>query len=152
MNQSLIKFPHLEFTRSAISTRINDTKSILKDLVLVCKHSDNEHKLYRDKTTNEYWQVSYAWNWGAKPYCFLVPTIETEDWLKERYVDPDELLIYVASMKDFLSNEENRKINNLERHVRSLQRIGNLPPNPSGRWFGPYKSENIIPDLKALQL
>lgn len=147
MNPSLKKYPHIEFTREAVSKRAKETKEILSALVLVAEHPDSEHRLYRDNKTNEYWQYSSAWNWGAKPYCFLVPEIDNEEWKKERFVDPDEMMIFIAGMQQFLSVPTNRQINNLKDHVESLQRIGNIPKNPEGRWFGPYKRENVIPNL-----
>ena len=51
--------------------------------------------------------MAYAWNWGAKPYRFLVASIRVEGWQKERYVDPDEVLIYFASMNAFSFDLEN---------------------------------------------
>ena len=148
MTQSLLEYPHIEFTRDAVSKRAKETKSILSRLVLVAEHSDREHRLYRDEKTTELWQYASAWNWGAKPYCFLVPEIDPEAWKAERYVDPDEMLIYVAMMQQFLSAPTNRKIPELPKHVKSLQRIGNLPKDPEGRWFGPYERQNIIPNLE----
>jgi hypothetical protein len=150
MKQSLAQYPHIEFTRKTVTRRAKETKEILSRLTLVSEHPDKEHRLYRDTATNEYWQYASAWNWGAKPYCFLVPEIEIEEWEKERYVDPDELLLYCASMKEYLSVPAHREIPDLVTHVMSLQRIGNLPKDPEGRWFGPYERKNIIPDLEMI--
>jgi len=150
MNQSLQQYPHIEFTREAVSKRAKETKGILTDLELVAKHEDDEHRLYRNKKTNEFWQYASAWNWGAKPYCFLVPEIEKEDWAVERYVDPDEMLVYVARMQQFLLIPTNRHIPKLKEHIESLQKVGNFPPSPTGRWFGPYEHQNIIPDLEQV--
>ena len=150
MNQSLPDYPHIEFTREAVSKRAKATKEILSRLRLISEHPDGEHRLYRDERTNEFWQYASAWNWGAKPYCFLVPEIDPDEWKAERYVDPDEMLIYVAMMQEFLSVPTNREIIDLPKHVQSLQRIGNLPKNPEGRWFGPYERGNIIPNLEQI--
>mgnify|MGYP007099838065 FL=1 len=150
MNQSLPDYPHIEFTREAVSKRAKATKEILSRLRLISEHPDGEHRLYRDERTNEFWQYASAWNWGAKPYCFLVPEIDPDKWKAERYVDPDEMLIYVAMMQEFLSVPTNREIIDLPKHVQSLQRIGNLPKNPEGRWFGPYERGNIIPNLEQI--
>lgn len=150
MDQSLSMYPHIEFSREAVSKRARQTKGILSRLTLLAKHSDGEHRLYRDEKTNEFWQYSSAWNWGAKPYCFLVPEIDPEVWKEERYVDPDEMLIYVAMMQQFLSVPTNREISDLPKHISSLQRIGSFPKDPEGRWFGPYKRENIMPDLEQI--
>ncbi len=150
MNKSLEKYPHIPFDRKEITTRIKETQSLINSLKLIAKHPDKEHRLYKDENTKEYWQFAYAWNWGSKPYCFLVPEIDIDDWKNERFVDPDELSIYVASMKDYLSIPTNRQIENLPEHVKQLQQIGNLPKAPQGRWFGPYRPEKIIPNLEHL--
>ena len=127
MTDSLKNFPHIEFTREAISKRARQTKKIIASLKLIAEHPDNEHKLYFDEKRNVYWQYASAWNWGAKPYCFLVPEISIEDWNQERYVDPDEMLIYGALMQQYLAVPSNKKIPNLAQHIKSLQRIGTLP-------------------------
>jgi hypothetical protein len=150
MNQSLQDYPHIEFSRQAVSERAKETKKILSDLSLIAKHTDGEHRLYKNEFTGEHWQYASAWNWGAKPYCFLVPEIDPEEWKEERYVDPDELIIYVAVMQQFLSVPTNRKIPELRRHIQSLQKIGNFPQEPEGRWFGPYRQDNVIPNLEQI--
>lgn len=142
---ALAQFPHLEFSRDSISKRAKETPSIIKGLRLLAEHSDKEHRLYKNDQTGEFWQYSNAWNWGAKPYCFIVPDIDPEVWCQERYVDPDELLIYGASMRDYLAVLSNRALPNLGEHIRMLQRIRTLPQDPEGRWFGPYLPENVIP-------
>ena len=152
MNQSLQQYPHIEFTREAVSKRAKETKGIISELELVAKHEDGEHRLYRNKETNEFWQYASAWNWGAKPYCFLVPEIAPDEWKNERFVDPDEMLIYVATMQRFLSVPTNRKIKGLKKHIESLQRIKRFPEEPIGRWFGPYERQNIIPDLEQVEV
>ena len=143
MTNSLTKYPHIQFKRNEVSKRIKETKNLLKSFKLIAEHPDQEHKLFLDESTNEYWQLAYAWNWGAKPYGFIVPLIRVEEWQKERYVDPDELLIYVASMQNYLAIPTNRQIKNLPDHVKQLQKMGNLPKDPEGRWFGPYKATCI---------
>ena len=150
MNQSLSDYPHIEFSRESVSKRAKETKDILSRLTLLSEHPDGEHRLYRDEETKEYWQYASAWNWGAKPYCFLVPGIGVDSWAEERYVDPDELLIYASSMHQFLSVPANCKIPELRKHVASLQNIGNMPKDPEGRWFGPYEAANIIPDFEKI--
>ena len=150
MNTSLTQFPHIEFTREAVTKRAKETKAIVGGLTLIGEHTDGEHRLYVDDATGDCWQYSSAWNWGAKPYCFLVPSITLEDWLAERYVDPDEMIIYVAVMQQFLAAPTNRQIPDLPKHVSSLQHIGNMPKDPEGRWFGPYLRENVIPNLEQV--
>jgi hypothetical protein len=143
--KSLSTYPHIDFRREAVSNRTKETKAILTKLTLLANHDDQEHRLYKDDETGDYWQYASAWNWGAKPYCFLVPSIETAEWQMERYVDPDELLIFVAAMGQYLSVPSNRSIPNLATHMRMLQQIGTLPKKPEGRWFGPYEEKNVVP-------
>lgn len=148
MSNSLAQYPHIEFRRDAVDTRIKLTKSILANLSLLAEHPDGEHRLYLDNSKNEYWQYASAWNWGAKPYCFIVPAIEAGAWIERPYVDPDELLLYVAAMRQFLSVPSNRAIPNLKKHIQMLQRTRSMPQDPTGRWFDPYKPENIIPKVE----
>lgn len=147
MSNEITSYPDIEFTREAVSKRIKETKEIISKLSLLEKHPDNEHRLYVNEQTGAYWQYASAWNWGAKPYCFIVPKIEIADWRQERYVDPDELMLYVIQMRQFLAAPSNKSIPNLAEHVAMLQRMRTFPENPKGRWFGPYKSENVIPNL-----
>lgn len=107
MESLLAKYPHIPFNRKEVSKRIKETNALLKKLKLIAQHPDQKHKLFLDESTQAYWQLAYAWNWGAKPYRFLVPSIRVDGWQKERYVDPDELLIYVASMNAFSFDLEN---------------------------------------------
>lgn len=148
MKESLDKYPHLTFDRAAVSKRIKETKPLLKTLTLVAEHPDNEHKLYRDPTSGEMWQLANAWNWGSQPYCFLVPSIDPEEWKEEPFVDPDEMLLFTARMSQFLSQPSVKQMPNLKAHVDNLQQVKMLPQNPKGRWFGPYMKENIIPGLE----
>lgn len=146
--EAIDKYPHIPFERSAVTRRAKETPEILRGLELVAEHVDGEHKLYRNPGNGELWQRSNAWNWGAKPYCFLVPAIATEDWKQEPFVDPDEMLIFTAVMSQFLAQPSVRQMANLKAHVENLQQVKMLPRYPTGRWFGPYKKENIIPNLE----
>lgn len=156
-------FEDLEMLRKVISKRIKETKKLKKALKLLSKSDDGEHVLMECEGCGQYWQGSRAWNWGNDLYLFHVPKITTEDWQQEVYVQPDELLIYVASLQGILSqgnfepkNEPCRVVgcdnpaikglvNCLEHHVQNLQKINQLPRNPNGRWFPPYLAENFKP-------
>ncbi len=148
MTGSLDRYPHIQFRRTDVTKRIRETKAILKTLTLVAESPDSEHKLYSDPNTGELWQLARAWNWGAEPYCFLVPAIDPEDWKREQFVDPDELLIFAAVMSQFLARPSVQRMADPKGHVENLQQVSVLPRNPKGRWFGPYKKDNIIPDLE----
>lgn len=157
------EFEDLEMLRKVISKRIKESKKLKKVLNLLTKSEDGEHVLMNCKSCGQYWQSSRAWNWGNDPYLFRVPEIKNADWRQEPYVQPDELLVYVASLQDILSqsnfepkNEPCRMkgceqsaikglANCLEHHVQNLQKINQLPQNPEGRWFPPYLAENFKP-------
>lgn len=158
-------YEDLEFLRKVISKRIKETRSLKKFLVLVAEHPDKEHKLYRCNECGQLWQSSRAWNWGNDEYLFKVPQTETDAWKSEVFVQPDELLIFTASVSDFLKrntfteNDTSCSVSGCERkavsgsvsclrhHIESLQRARTMPSYPTGRWFKPYVRENIIPAL-----
>ena len=159
---SCSEFEDLEFLRNVIAKRIKETRALKKTLELLATHPGKEHKLYRCKVCGQLWQGSHAWNWGNDEYLFKVPPIDTNEWLSEVFVQPDELLIFTAVVGDFLkSNSFEEKdslcsvsgckrkavassVNCLPHHLESLQRARTMPSNPSGRWFKPYVRENII--------
>ncbi|HOI54379.1 MAG TPA: hypothetical protein PLP01_03950 [Phycisphaerae bacterium] len=150
----------LELQREAITRRAGEYKKIATRLVVLGKHPDGEHVLMKCPVCNQCWQRSSAWNWGAKPYLFGVPAIELSDWLELPFVDPDEVLIFAASIDRFLTIQKFVASTNscrkegcskhaikgsvfcLKHHVESLQRIHTLPQTPSGRWWGPYERFN----------
>lgn len=154
----------IEFTRSAVSGRLKASRSLRKSLSLIAKHGDGEHKLYSCEACGQLWQGSRAWNWGNDEYLFRVPGIELSEWLKEVFVQPDELLIYVARMAEFLKisfaeGESDCRIGGckqkavqglatcLPHHIESLQDMGRFPQEPVGRWFEPYLRAQIVPKL-----
>ena len=162
---SCSSFRDLEFVRKDISKRIKESRSLRKSLELVSSHTDAEHKLYRCQSCGQMWQGSRAWNWGNDEYLFKVPIIEVADWLENVFVQPDELLIYVAVVGEYWhrnrfdlsekicraqSCSRNAIANSvlcLRHHMESLQRAHMLPTSPVGRWFPPYEESGIIPPL-----
>ncbi len=166
---SCSEFEDLEFLRKLISERIKQSRSLKESLELVIDNPDGEHKLYRCQVCHQFWQGSRAWNWGNDEYLFCVPGIFADEWLSNVYVQPDVLLIFVASIKDFFSRNdfsetavacrvegcEVSAVTGLARclrhHVQSLQKGRMLPANPDGRWFGPYESARILPDYDSIQ-
>jgi hypothetical protein len=162
----------LDLVRDAISKRIRISNSLKRGLTLVVRHADQEHRLYRCEVCGSLWQAAYASNWGAKEYFFQVLHIESVDWEKERYVDPDELLLFVAVITSFLGQQGlelaasacrvedcGEKAIRLSafcvrHHVENLQRVGQLPPHPEGRFFGTYSSldrDRLGTYLKSIQ-
>jgi hypothetical protein len=162
---SCAEYEHIEFLRKAVRKRINASRSLKKSLALLMKHPDGEHKLYRCTACDQMWQGSRAWNWGNDEYLFRVPDIKEGQWIKEVFVQPDELLIFTAVLGDFLSanrftvlkapcgvdgcrdNAVSGTSTCLRHHVEALQRVHQLPETPTGRWFEPYARENIVPAL-----
>lgn len=162
-NCKCAEFEELEMLRKVISKRIKETKNLKTSLTLLSKTDDGEHLLMQCQVCGQLWQGSRAWNWGNELYLFQVPTISTEDWQQDVYVQPDELLIYVASMQSILAQNNFKQknepcklegceqpvikglVNCLEHHVQNLQKVNQLPQNPKGRWFSPYLAENFLP-------
>lgn len=156
-------FEDLEMLRKVISKRIKETKKIKQALLLLAKSEDSGNVLMECESCGQYWQGSRAWNWGNDLYLFHVPKITIEEWQKQPYVKPDELLIYVAVLQgiveqgNFEPKNEPCRIEGcnqqavsglahcLEHHVQNLQKINQLPRSPEGRWFPPYYYENFKP-------
>ena len=162
---SCSEFEHLEFLRKVVSRRIKESHALKQSMNVIAKHPEGEHKLYRCGECGQLWQGSRAWNWGNEEYLFRVSRVDVDSWKSEVFVQPDELLIFTAVMDDYISQNAftdrgflcntpdcGRKAvlgtaNCLRHHIESLQRVGNLPPDPKGRWFHPYVRENIVLDL-----
>ena len=156
-------FRDLELVRKDISKRIKESRQLRTVLDLVCSHSDAEQKLYQCKVCGTLWQGSRAWNWGNDEYLFTVPPITLADWQQEVFVQPDELLIFVAVIGEFWDKnrfdlteeycrtegcQNNSIVNSVlcpRHHMESLQHAHMLPATPTGRWFPPYKIEGILP-------
>lgn len=162
MNCTCGEYADLKLDRADISRRSKQSKRLRGILNLVTEHREGEHKLFRCSTCEQLWQQSRAWNWGNIEYLFKVPPIAVRDWESLPYVAPDELLIYAAVLDRFLAGKTFRpteakcrhegcakqavelSVHCLRHHIESLQRIGNLPKTPAGRWFDPYR--NISPE------
>jgi hypothetical protein len=158
-------FDDLEFLREVITKRIKESRSLKKSLSLVATHPEKEHKLYVCNDCGQQWQGSRAWNWGNDEYLFRVPVIDAAAWKDEVFVQPDELLIFTAVLSEILKRGEFKSTKDscrvegcgnlavsgsvqcLRHHIESLQVIRAAPAYPSGRWFGPYVRENIVPAL-----
>jgi hypothetical protein len=148
-------YADLELTRSAVSRRIRETKRLENRLELV-HDSEAEHRLYRCPVCTQLWQCNRAWNWENNAYLFRVPSISLVEWLAEPFQAPDEMLIYSAVMSDFFEKNDfsdgdrpcqspncprlaaRRVAHCVQHHVESLQKLGNLPKEPTGRLFPPY--------------
>jgi hypothetical protein len=157
------EYEHLEFRRAAISKRIRQSKKLKKTLQMIVEHGAGEHKLLKCPECDQYWQSSRAWNWGNDEYLFKVPDITSDEWLQEPYIQPDELLIYDAVMRNYMDQEFPESSRQcrvadcdehaltvsvfcLWHHIESLQESKVLPKEPDGRWFPPYHREGSSPN------
>ena len=157
-------YPDLEFKRSDISKRIKVTPTLKKSLSLVAKLPDNTdlHKLYICESCGQQWQLSRAWNWVNEPYLFRVPSVSAEEWLTLPYVQPDEMLIFIAVLEGMtpllrqlqelqcrMEPCRNKAIVGSvfcpQHHIESLQAVPSFPAYPRGRWFPPYERNGVIP-------
>src|SRR5688572_3274335 len=105
----------IELFRHNVNRRIKDTKRIKERLTLLGEHPNKMHKLFKCETCGQFWQSSYAWNWGGKEYIYKVPTITLEDWTVEAYIQPDQLLIYNGRMSNWY---ERNHFKESEEHCR----------------------------------
>jgi hypothetical protein len=150
-------YEDLPLDRKAISKRAGQYKEMASHLDVLLAHSDGEHVLLRCPMCGQHWQKGSAWNWGAREYIFKVPEIEPKEWSALPFVDPDEVLVFAASIDRFLSQQEfvatdqhcrqQDCVRNavkglafcLHHHVEQLQNLWLLPKTPIGRWWGAYE-------------
>ncbi|QDV75692.1 hypothetical protein Spa11_39120 [Botrimarina mediterranea] len=161
-----IEFADLELLRKEISSRAKHTKQLISLLKHRCTDSSEEHWLLECESCSQYWQRSLAWNWGNIPYLFRVPPINDLEWADRPFVQPDELLIFLAVVGKFYREKcsvlgvSNCKIDDCDspnvkfstfckrHHIEHLQANNLLPRFPIGRWFAPYEEANFrIPGL-----
>ena len=156
MSCGCAKYGSIELFREKISERIGQTRTLRRTLEIISEHPVEKHKLLKCFVCDQYWQLSYAWNWGDRAYLFKVPEIEPEEWLTEPYVQPAELLIHSAAMENYMSRNRfvetrnncrtnectNRAIKYsvfcLDHRIESLQIAGALPRRPYGRELPEY--------------
>lgn len=150
------QFGHLELCREDITKRIKQSVNLKRSLEIIAERKIDTCKLLKCPECDQFWQSSWAWNWGDKEYLFKVPHIKVSDWLTDPYCQPDKLLIYSASMQrfmelnNFIEKDAECRANScrvaavrnsifcLKHHIESLQDAGALPKMPKGRWFAPY--------------
>jgi hypothetical protein len=151
-------FPDLLLERKSITSRAKLQRALSNRLALVSSSPDAEHRLFHCPQCGAHWQGASAWALGAKPYMFRVPDTTAEEWSRERFVDPDEVLVFVALVERFLKAQQFGHAGNvcasqgcgltavtlsvfcLRHHVESLQDSKLLPRTPQGKWFGHYLS------------
>jgi len=149
-------YTDLELMRKQVSARAKVTPRISKGLENIAEHPGGEHRLLRCPECGQLWQSSSAWNWGAARYVFKVPEVPVQEWCALPFVQPDELLIYSATVGKAYETlqldpadvpcksegcSEPRVLLSLHcrrHHIKALQQARILPPDPFGRWFAPY--------------
>jgi hypothetical protein len=142
--------------RKSINLRIKESKQLKKLLSLITDKADRSNKLYRCNSCGQLWQGSYAWNWGGYEYLFKVPAINLDQWRIEPYVQPDELILYIALMQQYHERIDPTETTSictvagcgkhavklsmccLQHQIEQLQAIGILPKKPPGIYFPPY--------------
>ncbi len=152
-------YPAPLLLRRAITQRIRQTRTIRPTLTVLSSQADELLTLLQCPACASFWQESLAWSWGGKRYVYRVPPISEEEWLVEPYVQPHELLVYGASMANYLEMNEfvessrqcrfeqchDNAIDGLvlclHHHLASLRKLGLLPQLPVGRPFAPYQWE-----------
>lgn len=152
-------FKHLQLLRSEISTRIKESRTLIKALKLMDK-AENGECLYMCELCEQLWQLSRAWNWDGKVFLFKVPFTTLAEWKVEQFISPADMLIYSSLMgkyyseNDFKNSDEKCKKDNCENRalirnvlcenhfIENLQKFGQLPKPPKGRFFEPYKVGN----------
>ena len=151
------KYVHLELYREEITERIKESKLLKRRFEVIAEREVGAQRLFKCPECEQYWQSSWAWNWGDKEFLFKVPNIEPDKWLADPYVQPDLLMLYSASIQNYLAKNtfvekeaecravdcKNRAVQHsvfcFKHHIESLQKADALPKLPQGRWFAPYQ-------------
>ena len=159
-------YKHLELKRSDIEERSKQTEEIegLLEKLIQNKYKD---ALYKCKGCGQYWQVGYDWVGGGDKYYFKVPTIDTQDWLKKPYVQPDKLIMSATSINKFtklnsfsLKDEKckeksckykaiNYSVFCIVHHILSLTKNEDIEQT---RIFKPYSIKNLYKHPKLRHL
>ena len=156
-------YPAPALSRREITRRIRQTRTIRPTLAVRRKQANGILTLLQCPSCASFWHESLAWNWGGKQYLYRVPPISEEEWLTEPYVQPHELLVYGASMADYLETNEFVESNRqcrfeechdnaidglalcLHHHLAALRQVGLLHKIPIGRLFAPYHYKPFLP-------
>ena len=147
------KYERLEPCRHCIYERIKATKTLTKTLEVIAEKQDENSSLLKCSLCNQLWQGSISRNWGRTKYVFKVPEISVEDWLEEPYIEPEKILNYLSSRREyekkqvFIERGEKCKKENCnknavqytvfckEHHIEFLQNTNVLAKFPKGIVF-----------------
>lgn len=152
MNCRCAEYEPIELDRKSINERIKETKSLKTQLKVIAKYqkANAGHKLLRCPGCQQFWQASYAWNFGAKEYLFKVPEISVDEWLEEPYMQPDEMLMCGSLNEEIMRQDFEETVNSCRaegcsnRAVRwhvlcKSHYLASQLKSPQGRLFPPYK-------------
>ena len=149
-------YPDIRLSRAEVLGRAKAFKALASRLTLVAANPDREHRLFTCSPCGAFWQGARALHVGTKPYLFRVPSVCPSSWLETRFVDPDEILVFVAGLDRYLERNQfalaqvacahtpcaalaiRHSVHCLLHHIEALQASHLLPQLPVGRWFGPY--------------
>jgi hypothetical protein len=149
-------YDHLSLDTGSIFRRLSQIIGSVDRLQSIAEHREGEHQLLNCSDCGQYWQRSRAWIWNNTYYVFRVPEILGDEWLKEPYLPPDEMVYFNKCIGDYLApgnlseRELECSIEGCQRsaasqsvmcvwhHVEWMQEKGHLSKVPVGRLFLPY--------------
>ncbi len=99
------KYERLEPCRHCIYEKIKATKTLTKTFEVMAEKQDENSSLLKCSPCNQLWQGSISRNWGRTKYVFKVPEISVEDWLEEPYIEPEKILNYLSSCREYEKNK-----------------------------------------------
>ena len=95
------KYERLEACRHCIYERIHPTKTLTKKLELIAEKKDEDNSLLKCPVCHQLWQESVSRNWGTTKYLFKVPEILVANWISESFVEPESILNYLSSRREY---------------------------------------------------
>lgn len=150
------EFEPMELGLQAVFKRIRESRGFSTFLQLVTR-DEARRDLWRCPVCGEMWQGGRVAGYGGE-HLFRVPPITAEDWRREPYVDPAELVDFARGIQTFVQNlnvhDQSPKpcatmgcpsralslsLFCPRHHIAMLQRAGVLSSPPSGRLFPPYE-------------
>ena len=147
------KYERLEACRHCIYERIQASKILTKELELIAEKKAENNSLFKCSVCHQLWQESVSRNWGSTKYLFKVPEISVVNWLNESFIEPESILNYLSSRREYEKNQafieraENCRKENCDKNavqytvfckehqIEFLQNIGVLAEFPKGRIF-----------------
>jgi hypothetical protein len=147
------KYERLEACRHCIYERIQKSKTLIRTFDVIAEKKDENNSLLKCAVCNQLWQESASQNWGSTKYLFKVPEISVENWLEESFIEPEKILNYLSSRREyerkqvFIERSEKCRKESCdenatqytvfckEHQIGSLQNIGVLAKFPKGRIF-----------------